>query len=129
MAEQSKANRSEAAKKAAATRRRNAAKDSGAEAKASTRRAVHAATDAAKEAREKQTLKHLSKSTDNVGDFTRLAAEHSTSGAHHHGVLIALSSRFARRPSGIGPLIAAVRAIAGDQIADRVVYLNRAEPG
>lgn len=67
--------------------------------------------------------------TENVGDFTRLAAEHSTSGAHHHGVLIALSSRFSRRPSGIGPLIAAIQAITGEQIADRVVYLNRAEPG
>lgn len=67
--------------------------------------------------------------TENVGDFARLAAEHSTSGAHHHGVLIALSSRFSRRPSGIGPLIAAIQAIAGEQIADRVVYLDRAEPG
>ncbi len=67
--------------------------------------------------------------TENVGDFTRLAAEHSTSGAHHHGVLIALSSRFSRRPAGIGPLIAAIQAIAGEQIADRVVYLDRAEPG
>ncbi len=67
--------------------------------------------------------------TENVGDFTRLAAEHSTSGAHHHGVLIALSSRFSRRPSGIGPLIAAIQSITGQQIADRVVYLDPAEPG
>jgi hypothetical protein len=61
--------------------------------------------------------------TENVGDFTRIAAEHSTAGGHHHGVLIALSSRFSRRPAGIGPLIAAIQAIAGEQIADRVVYL------
>ena len=66
--------------------------------------------------------------TENVGDFARLAAEHSTSGGHHHGVLIALSSRFSRRPADIGPLIAAIRTIAGQQIADRVVYLDRADP-
>jgi hypothetical protein len=67
--------------------------------------------------------------TKNVGDFPRLAAEHSTSGGHHHGVLIALSSRFSRRPAGIGPLIAAIQVIVGQQIADRVVYLARAEAG
>ncbi len=67
--------------------------------------------------------------TENLGDFTRLAAEHSTSGAHHHGVLIALSSRFSRRPPGIGPLIAAIQGPAGEPIADRVVYLDPAGPG
>jgi hypothetical protein len=66
--------------------------------------------------------------TENVGDFARIAAEHSTAGGHHHGVLIALSSRFSRRPAGIGPLVAAIQALAGEQIADRVVYLNHAEP-
>jgi Domain of unknown function (DUF5615) len=64
--------------------------------------------------------------TENVGDFTRLAAEHSTAGGHHHGVLIALSSRFSRRPAGIGPLVTAIQAIAHEQIADRVVYLEQA---
>ncbi len=63
--------------------------------------------------------------TENVGDFTRIAAEHSTAGGHHRGVLIALSSRFSRRPAGIQPLIAAIQAIANDQIHDRVVYLER----
>lgn len=63
--------------------------------------------------------------TENVGDFTRIAAEHSTAGGHHHGVLIALSSRFSRRPAGIGPLIAVIQAITGEQVADRVVYLER----
>ncbi len=29
--------------------------------------------------------------TENVGDFTRLVADHSTAGGHHHGLLIALS--------------------------------------
>jgi hypothetical protein len=67
--------------------------------------------------------------TENVVDFARIAAEHSTAGGHHHGVLIALSSHFSRRPVGIGPLVAAIRALADEQIADRIVYLNEAEPG
>jgi hypothetical protein len=67
--------------------------------------------------------------TENVGDLARIAAGHSTAGGHHHGVLIALSSRFSRRPAGIGPLIAAIQALASEQIADRVMYLNHAEPG
>ena len=64
--------------------------------------------------------------TENVGDFARIAAEQSTAGGHHPGVLIALSSRFSRRPAGIGPLVAAIQAIADGQIADRVVYLDQA---
>lgn len=32
--------------------------------------------------------------TENVADFTRISAEHLLAGGHHHGVLIALSSRF-----------------------------------
>jgi hypothetical protein len=64
--------------------------------------------------------------TENVGDFARIAAEHSIAGGHHHGVLIGLSSRFSRRPAGIGLLIAAIKAVANDQIADRVVYLEQA---
>jgi Domain of unknown function (DUF5615) len=59
--------------------------------------------------------------TENVGDFAPIAAEHSTAGGHHHGVLISLSSRFSRRPAGIGPLVTAIQAITDDQIADRVV--------
>jgi len=64
--------------------------------------------------------------TENVGDFARIAAEHSMAGRHHHGVLIALSSRFSRRPAGIARLAAAIQAVANEQIADRVVYLNNA---
>jgi hypothetical protein len=64
--------------------------------------------------------------TENVGDLARIAAEHSTAGGRHHGVLIALSSRFSRRPAGIGPLVAAIQAIEADQLEDRVVYLERA---
>ena len=67
--------------------------------------------------------------TENVGDFARIAAEHSMAGDHHQGVLIALSSRFSRRPAGIGPLVAAIQAIAGDDIADRVVYLTHTGGG
>ena len=63
--------------------------------------------------------------TENVGDFARIAAQHSTAGRHHAGVLIALSSRFSRRPAGIRPLIAAIRAIESQLLADRVVYLER----
>jgi hypothetical protein len=62
--------------------------------------------------------------TENVGDFTRIAAEHSTSGAHHHGLLIALSSRFSRRPSGAKPLAVAIVATAKQDLRDRVVYLD-----
>ena len=65
--------------------------------------------------------------TENVADFARIAAEHSTAGGHHHGVLIALSSRFSRRPAGPRPLVAAVQAIANQRIEDRVIYLERVE--
>jgi predicted nuclease of predicted toxin-antitoxin system len=64
--------------------------------------------------------------TENVGDFARIAAEHSTAGGHHQGVLIALSNRFSRRLAGIGPSVAAIQAIADEQIADRVVHLEQA---
>jgi predicted nuclease of predicted toxin-antitoxin system len=66
--------------------------------------------------------------TENVGDFTRIAAEHSTAGGHHHGLLIALSSRVSRRPAGLQPLIAAIQAVADEQTEDRVIYLERAKP-
>ncbi|MGH2930681.1 MAG: DUF5615 family PIN-like protein [Solirubrobacteraceae bacterium] len=65
--------------------------------------------------------------TENVGDFTRIAAERSTAGGRHPGVLIPLSSRFSRRPAGIQPLIAAVQAVKGEQLDDRVIYLDRTE--
>jgi len=65
--------------------------------------------------------------TENVADFARIAADHVIAGQHHPGVLIALSSRFSRRPAGIGPLVAAVRAVVGEQLDDRVVYLAQAE--
>ncbi len=63
--------------------------------------------------------------TENVADFARLAAEHLTTGRHHPGVLIALSSRFSRRPSGINAVAAAIRALATEHLEDRLVYLER----
>ena len=59
-------------------------------------------------------------------DFARIVTEHSMTSRHHDGVLIALSSRFSRRSAGIGPIVAAVQAIASNQIADRIVHLKRA---
>ncbi|MFY1621537.1 hypothetical protein, partial [Micromonospora sp. WMMD736] len=62
------------------------------------------------------------------GDFTRLAAEHSTTGAHHRGLLIALSSRFPRQPAGVAALVAAVKDAAREPVDDRVVYLKAIRP-
>lgn len=62
--------------------------------------------------------------TENVGDFARIAADHSTGGGHHVGLLIALSSRFSRRPAGVQALVDAIRDISDEQIEDRVVYLK-----
>ncbi len=62
--------------------------------------------------------------TENVADFARIATEQVASGKHHPGVLIALSSRFSRRPHGISALAAAVRAVADEQLDDRLVYLE-----
>jgi predicted nuclease of predicted toxin-antitoxin system len=64
--------------------------------------------------------------TENVGDFTRIAAEHSTAGGHHPGLLIALTSRFSRRRAGIPPLVTAIRALGDQALDDRTVYLERA---
>lgn len=62
--------------------------------------------------------------TENVADFTRISAEHLSAGQHHGGMLIALSSRFSRRPAGIPSLVEAILAIAGQELTDRVVYLS-----
>ncbi|MDA8068823.1 MAG: DUF5615 family PIN-like protein [Actinomycetota bacterium] len=63
--------------------------------------------------------------TENVGDYARTAAEHRTAGGHHPGVLVVLSDRFFRRPAGIQPLVAAIQALGGEDIQDRVVHLER----
>lgn len=62
--------------------------------------------------------------TENVADHTRLAADLAVSGDHHAGLLIALSSRFSRRPAGMRPLAAAIRAVVNETLDDRVVYLR-----
>lgn len=62
--------------------------------------------------------------TENVSDFARLCSEHVAAGRHHRGVLIALSSRFSRRTGGYGTIVAAVVAVAGDRLEDRLVYLE-----
>jgi Domain of unknown function (DUF5615) len=66
--------------------------------------------------------------TENVSDFVRIAAEHTNAGEHHSGVLIALSSRFSRRRSGIPGIVAAIRSLAGDELEDRIVFLELARP-
>jgi predicted nuclease of predicted toxin-antitoxin system len=63
--------------------------------------------------------------TENVADFARIAADHLTAGQHHPGVLIALSSRFSRRPSGRGALVVAVLTTADEPLEDRVLFLQR----
>src|SRR3977135_645870 len=54
--------------------------------------------------------------TENVADFTRISAEHLGAGHHHPGVLIALSSRFSRRPAGISPLVSAIHECAAPHL-------------
>lgn len=65
--------------------------------------------------------------TENVADFARIAADHLTRGGHHPGVLIALSSRFSRRPAGRSTLVAGLLAVVSEPLDDRVVYLRRGE--
>jgi hypothetical protein len=62
--------------------------------------------------------------TENVADFTRISAEHLLAGQHHPGVLIALSSRFSRRPAGMPALVAAIAGLARQSVVDCVVYLQ-----
>lgn len=63
--------------------------------------------------------------TENVSDFARFCSEHVAAGRHHSGVLIALSSRFSRRPAGYVMIAAAAAAAAADQVGDRLIYLER----
>ena len=66
--------------------------------------------------------------TENVADFARLANEHLAGGGHHPGVLIALSSRFSRRPHRINAIAAAVHAAANERLGDRLVYFEQPPP-
>ena len=65
--------------------------------------------------------------SENVADFASIAADHLASGHHHPGVLIALSSRFSRRPAGRHALVGAVLAVAEQPLEDRVVFLERTD--
>lgn len=58
--------------------------------------------------------------TENVGDFTRIAADYSTTGRHHHGLLIALSPRFSRQLAGSAALVAAIAEAVQHPLDDRV---------
>jgi predicted nuclease of predicted toxin-antitoxin system len=62
--------------------------------------------------------------TENVADFARIATELLTAGGHHPGVLVALSTRFSRRPAGVSHIVAAIGAVADEQLEDRLVYLE-----
>ena len=63
--------------------------------------------------------------SENVADFARISADHLGAGRQHPGILIALSSRFSRRAAGRGALVAAVLAISGQPLEDRIVFLER----
>jgi predicted nuclease of predicted toxin-antitoxin system len=67
--------------------------------------------------------------SENVADFARIAADHLAAGHHHPGVLIALSSRFSRRPAGRNALVSAVLAVSRQPLEDRVVFLERTTRG
>jgi hypothetical protein len=62
--------------------------------------------------------------TENVSDFARLCGEHVAAGGHHFGVLIALSSRFSRRPARYSAIVPAVAAVVADELDDRLIYLE-----
>jgi Domain of unknown function (DUF5615) len=64
--------------------------------------------------------------TENVADFVSIAAQHSTTGVHHPGLLIALSNRFSRRPAGHGRLLIAIQAHQTEDLSDRIIYLETA---
>ncbi len=66
--------------------------------------------------------------TENVSDFARIAADDVSAGGHHPGVLVALSSRFSRRASGRHALVASILAVEGEELEDRLVYLERLDP-
>ncbi|HEX5466045.1 MAG TPA: DUF5615 family PIN-like protein [Candidatus Limnocylindrales bacterium] len=65
--------------------------------------------------------------TENVADVAGLAAARIAAGQHPAGVLIALSSRFSRRPAGVPVLVVAIVAVADQPLDDRTNYLQRAD--
>jgi hypothetical protein len=63
--------------------------------------------------------------TENLVDFLRIAADYAIRGDHHHGLVISLSTRFARRAAGVPALVRAIAAIGGDDMTDQIRYLQR----
>jgi hypothetical protein len=66
--------------------------------------------------------------TENVADFARPATKHLTTGGHHPGVPIALSSRFSRRRAGISPIVEAIGAAAKREPPGSVLCTSRNRP-
>jgi hypothetical protein len=66
--------------------------------------------------------------TENVADFVAIAAQHSTTGARHPGLLIALSNRFSRRPSGHSTIVSAIQVLTAQELTDRIIYLTTPGP-
>ena len=62
--------------------------------------------------------------TENVSDFARLAADRLVAGSGHNGVIIALSTRFSRRPQGREAIMKALDAIKGESLQNLTVYLT-----
>jgi predicted nuclease of predicted toxin-antitoxin system len=62
--------------------------------------------------------------TENVADFVTIAAQHSTTGARHPGLLIALSNRFSRRASRRAAIVKAIQAHQAEGLTDRIIYLE-----
>jgi predicted nuclease of predicted toxin-antitoxin system len=62
--------------------------------------------------------------TENVADFVAIAAQHSSTGKRHPGLLIALSNRFSRRPSGHRKIVDAVAAHQAEELEDRIIYMS-----
>lgn len=62
--------------------------------------------------------------TENVADFVTIAAHHSSTGACHPGLLIALSNRFSRRASGRAAIVKAIQAHQAQELTDRIIYLE-----
>jgi predicted nuclease of predicted toxin-antitoxin system len=62
--------------------------------------------------------------TENVADFVIIAAQHSTTGARHPGLLIALSNRFSRRASGRAAIVKAIQTHRTEELTDRIIYLE-----
>ena len=70
--------------------------------------------------------------TENVSDFMRLAGEWAAAGRQHSGIIIALSSRFARSPAGHDTLVASLADLcstrpADDALRNGIHFLARAD--